>query len=349
MRLYTSPSGKTAVACLTCLVMVMCARPAFGQEDVPVADRLAEAFRYYGELEFDKGLAITKELFERPDLKSRDSIAIYAVMSMLTYCKGKDFMDKSYTYLEKMAAIGPCTINLPYEFWPQQLRDHWYKIAQAKNALVCPAGSQEIQTIAIMEFDNYSVGEYQEQLGFITKGLADFFETDFAKISDLKVVERDKIEYILREIELAKSGMVSAATAVQVGKLLGAQLMVFGSITQLDSRETRMLVKVVKVETSEIIAAVEKSGKPDYFKMEKELVKELADKLNITLNEETVQLLDASGTSSADAATLYSQGLFYMDQYDYKKAFEYFKLAYEKDNTFAEAKRKMDIYRPLAT
>jgi hypothetical protein len=125
--------------------------------------------------------------------------------------------------------------------------------------------------------------------------------------------------------------------------------MVFGSISQFDSREARMLVKAVKVETSEIIATVTKEGKPDYFKMQKELVKELAEKLDITLNKETVEFIDESGTESADAAALYSQGLFYMDQYDYKKAYEFFKRAYDKDNSFTEAKRKMDIYRPLAS
>ena len=41
-------------------------------------------------------------------------------------------------------------------------------------------------------------------------------------------------------------------------------------------------------------------------------------------------------------------GLDYMDKYDYKKAYEHFKTAYELDNSFVEAKRKMEIYRPLA-
>jgi TolB-like protein len=340
-------TGAVAGALVFLLVLTT---PLCAQDTAKVADKLSEAFQYYTQLEFDKGLAVTAGLLERKDLEPRDSIAIYAVMSMLTFSKGKDFIDKSMQFLDKMAEIGPCKMHLPYEFWPQQLRDHWYKIARAKNALACPEDAQrDITTIAIMEFDNYSVGKFQEELGYITKGLADFFETDFALISKLRVVERDKIDYILKEVELSESGKVSAAAAVQAGKLLGAQLMVFGSITQLDAKETRMLVKVVKVETSEIIAAVEKKGKPDYFAMEKDLVKELAQKLNLTLNPETVQLLDESGTQSADAATLYSQGLYYQDRYEYKQAYEYFKMAYEKDNTFAEAKRKMDIYRPLAS
>jgi len=332
------------------LMTLMTAGQVMGQGETKVAVRLAEAFKFYTDLEFDKGLAVAQELLARSDLDGRDSIAIYAVMSMLTYSKGKAHIDSSFDYLEKMASIGPCQLHLPYEFWPQQLRDRWYSIAQKKNALVCPEDAgRDIKTIAIMEFDNYSVGKFQEELGFVTKGLADFFETDFAAISDLKVVERDKIDYILKEIELSQSGQVSSASAVEAGKLLGAQLMVFGNIMQTDSKTARMLIKVVKVETSEIVATVTKEGKPDFFAMEKELVKELAQKLNLTINDEAARFIDESGTESNDAATLYSKGLYYMDQYQYKEAYEHFKMAYEKDNTFAEAKRKMDIYRPLAS
>ena len=74
--------------------------------------------------------------------------------------------------------------------------------------------------------------------------------------------------------------------------------------------------------------------------------------LDVMRNETSLlygAMLDAGGTESFDAATLYSKGLHYMDKYDYKKAYDFFKLAYEKDNSFVEAKQKMDIYRPLAT
>ncbi len=333
-----------------CLMSILFVAPVCAQGESPVAEKLGQALKFYGDLEFDKGLETAGQLLNQENLNIRDSMAIYSVMSMLVYGKGEEYIVKSYTYLEKMAALGPCTIQLPYDFWPQQLRDQWYKIVQAKGSLVCPEeGDQKIKTIAIMEFDNYSVGKYQEELGFITRGLADFFESDFSKLSSLKVVERDKVDYVLKEIELSKSGMVEKSTAIRVGKLLGAQIMVFGNVTQLDDRHAKMLVKAVKVETSEIVASVEKEGKPDYFKMEKELVKELAEKLDLTLDKETVSLIDESGTESLDAATLYSRGLCHMDKYDYKKAYEFFKMAYEKDDTFAEAKRKMDIYRPLAS
>lgn len=328
---------------------VLLAIPAAAQTTKSVGDMLSDVIKCYTDADFDKGIAAAHELMNRKDLNAKDSVAIYAALSMLTYAKGEQYLSNSFEFLEKIAAMGPCTIPLPYDFWPQQVRDQWYKILRNRSMLTCPSDSNSaIKTIAIMEFDNFSTGKYQQELGFVTKGLADFFENDFSKISSLKVVERDKIDYILKEIQLSQSGMVSQAAAVQVGKLLGAQLMVFGSVTQIDDKTAKMLIKVVKVETSEIIASVDKEGKPDLFKMEKEMVPELAKKLDLTINPQTKALLDENGTESADAATLYSKGLFYMDQYNYKKAYEFFKSAYEKDKNFAEAKRKMDIYRPLA-
>jgi len=336
------------MAGLVILAIGLISIPAQAQEKASVVDKLAEALDAYSELEFEKGISIAKELLKRNDLNDKDSIVIFEALSIITYAKGEQYRRKAFDYLNKISGIGPCLITLPRDIWPSELRDQWYNLTKAKDLLICPEDVEpEIKTIAIMQFDNYSVGKFQEQLGYLSKGLADFFEHDFAKISSLKVIERDKIDFVLKEIELQQSGKVDKATAARVGKILGAQLMVFGSITQLDNKHTRMIVRVVKVETSEIIASVDREGKPDYVKMEKELVEEIAGQLDIILPERTKNALKESGTDSMDAATLYSKGLDYIDKYEYKKAYEFFKLAYEKDSSFSEAKRKMDIYRPL--
>jgi TolB-like protein len=323
--------------------------PTLAQPEPTTAEKLGEALKYYSELDFEKGLAIANEQLARKNLSTEDSIAIFEVLSIITYAKGEEYLQKSIDYLEKISHIGPCVISLPHEIWPRQLRDKWYGILKGKNALLCSDQSKPgVKTIAIMEFDNFSVGKYQQELGYLSKGLADFFEHDFAKISDLKVIERDKIDFVLKELELQKSDKVDQSTAVQVGKILGAQYMVFGSITQLDEKNTRMIVRAVKVETSEIVASVDKEGRPEYYKLEKELVEELAKKLDFQVNDQTKNLILEGGSVSTDAVTLYSQGLAFMDKYDYKAAYQYFKRAYELDNKFVEARRKMEIYRPLA-
>lgn len=347
--MYQAKHLKTFIIASCVLLMTFCATgQVVGQDKVNVVDALAEALNYYAELEFDKGIEVARGLLEQDNLTAKDSVAILETLSIITYAKGEDYLKQSVEYLEKISQIGPCVTHLPQEIWPRELRDNWYKLLKQMNQLSCDQGGPtEITTIAIMEFDNHSIGEYQEKLGSLAKGLADFFEHDFSKISTLRVVERDKIDFILKEIELQQSGAVDVATAVKVGKILGAQLMVFGSITQLDDKNTRMVVRAVKVETSEIVASVDKEGKPEYSKMEKELVKELAGILDIQLSDEITKLIEQGGTGSIDATTHYSMGLEYMDRYDYKNAYEHFKQAYELDNEFVEAKRKMEIYRPL--
>ncbi len=336
---------------VTFLSVSFAVNSVFAQGEATVAEKLAEALRLYKppDMEFEKGIAIAEELFERDDLLPQDSIAIYEVLSILTYAKGEDYLKKSFSYLDKISLVGPCIIHLPHDMWPSELRDKWYNILKAKESLACPEEKgSHVKTIAIMEFDNFSVGKYQMELGPLGKGLADFFEHDFGKISSMKVVERDKINYVLKEHELQKSGAIEPSTAVRVGRILGAHYMVFGSITQLDDKRTRMTVRVVSVETSEIITSVDKEAKPEYFKLEKELVEELAKKLDITLSDDVKALIKEGGTESLDATTFYSRGLEYMDRYDYKKAYEFFKKAYDLDNSFVEAKRKMEIYQPLA-
>jgi len=324
----------------------------YAQADSKIAAKLAEALdhRIYGR--FDEGLAITNALLQRDDLTAKDSIAVFEVMSIIYFSKGEDYYKKSYEYLERISSIGPCVIELPHDIWPKGLRRHWYSLVSAKDALTCRGAGGEspgIQNIAVMPFDNFSVGEFQEQLGALGAGLADFFQYDFAKVSSLTVIERDKIDYLLEEQKLVTEGKVDEASAIQVGKILGAHLMVFGSFTQIDSRQTRVVIRAVNVETSEIVAQVSAEGRPDYFKIEKQLVADLANELNITLTKEDKQLIDEGGTDSYDATTLYAEGLRFEDKYDYQKAYEFFKRAYDTDPKFEEARRKMDIYRPLAT
>ncbi len=314
-----------------------------------IAKKLAQAIDYYLDGLFVKGLAITDELIMESGLTASDSIAIYEVKSIITYAQGVQYKNNAYGYLDRISDIGHCLIPLPREIWPTELRDRWYQLCKMKNMLACPQDKDEpdIQTIAIMEFDNFSTKDYQEELGDLSKALADFFEFDFSRFSSLKVVERDKIDYILREIIMIEEGKVDKATAARVGKILGAQLMVFGSISQYSANKARMTCRVVKVETSEIIISADREGKPNFVEMEKELVKDLAEQLNLMVSKDTYLDIDKSGTSDMDAAKLYSMGLKYLDKYNYKMAYDYFKRAYDKDQSFVEAKRKMAIYRPL--
>jgi tetratricopeptide (TPR) repeat protein len=335
-------------ALLSCLIVgsAICAGGAAAAD--PVTKQVHDALDLAAETKGEQALALLNPLLDRKDLTDQDRIGMYAALGAICYSIGEKQYDRAFAYLEKIRELDPCLVHLPAGYWCDPLRTEWYRTLQANQQLTCPSTSPDLRTIAIMEFDNYSAGKYQEELGFIAKGLSDAFEADFRDLDGLDVVERDKIEFVLKEIMMSKEGLVDESTAVRAGKLLGAQIMVFGSIMQLDGKSARMLVKAVKVETSEILATAERTGKPDFFTMQKELTKELARKLDIVINPQTEQIIDANGSDNNAAGVLYAKGLDSLDRYDYTKAYEYFKKAYELDNTYSEAKDKMDIYRPLA-
>ncbi|MCH8873811.1 tetratricopeptide repeat protein, partial [candidate division KSB1 bacterium] len=92
-------------------------------------------------------------------------------------------------------------------------------------------------TIAVLSFKN--LGESREY-DPLQKGLAQMLITDLAKVKKLKVVERLKLQTLLAEIELGSSGVVDAATAPRVGKLIGAKKLVSGAFTDLAGDDFRI-------------------------------------------------------------------------------------------------------------
>jgi TolB-like protein len=79
--------------------------------------------------------------------------------------------------------------------------------------------------LAIIYFDN-SGGE--PSMDKLKKGLADMLITDLSNIHMLDIVERDKLESILKEQKLSNSKDFDPSTAAKVGKLLGAQIILTG-------------------------------------------------------------------------------------------------------------------------
>ncbi|MFH1372686.1 MAG: CsgG/HfaB family protein [bacterium] len=314
----------------------------------PVPDLVTSGYGKYVRGQLDDAIGIGQALLGRDDLTSRDSIAVFELLSLSFYARGQNYRDTAYGYLERIAEVGLCLNRLPQEFWPSQLCDTLYGIKRARNVLTCPRdGTSEIRTIAFLPLVNYSIGEYIEKNRLVGGALSEFLVYHFSSFGELDVVERSLIDNIIKEHKLVRDSLIDAGSAIRVGKLLGAHLMVFGSITQFDDRNARMTARVVQVETGLILTMVIKEGRPDFKKMEQELVEELAEKLELTLTKETRHNLKQGGTESMDALQHYAEGLQLIDRYDYKRAYDCFRKALEMDSTFIQAQQKIDTYRPL--
>lgn len=102
-------------------------------------------------------------------------------------------------------------------------------IAQASN-------SQNKVRIAVLDFDYSSVGNpsFLSYFSGGAVGISDLLVNELVKSGQYSVIERSQIEAILKEQNLAASGRVDASTAASIGRLLGVEKVILGSVTQLD-------------------------------------------------------------------------------------------------------------------
>jgi TolB-like protein len=121
-------------------------------------------------------------------------------------------------------------------------------------------GAQEDQQdrrpgVAVLRFDNGgSHGPQAEEGDFaaLEVGLQQMLLTELAQSTDLRIVERGRLNDLLAEQDLSAEGRTAPGNAVQIGKLVGARYVVLGSFTDLFG-QFRMDARVVDTETGDIL------------------------------------------------------------------------------------------------
>jgi len=189
-----------------------------------------------------------------------------------------------------------------------------------------PAAAQDSRPgIGVLSFENGgSYGLESEDYDAFEIGLQQMLITELAINTDLRLVDRGRIQEVLAEIELGASGKVDANTAARIGKIVGAKYMILGGFIDWYS-DLRFDARIVEVETSEIVQAKFVRGKRgDMFDM----VVELADQ--VTRGAELAPLSQSLMNErkdiklSEEAVRLYTKGVFYQDRGDNERAIELF-------------------------
>ncbi len=153
----------------------------------------------------------------------------------------------------------------------------WLALFLAPASLLAQNTPQLKKRIAVMTFEDKTSQAYS--YGFIGKdagdGFAEMLTTALVKTDDYIVIERNQLAQLLQEQGLGQSGIVTQESAAQVGKVLGAELVVFGAVSEFgysqqssggstrkfglgvdNSKATVAVdVRIVDPSTSEIVAA----------------------------------------------------------------------------------------------
>ena len=175
----------------------------------------------------------------------------------------------------------------------------------------------------------------------LERGIADLIVNDLSRSKLLTIVERERMQAILDEVKLAQSGRVDAGTAVRAGKLIRAGRIVNGALTELPEQSLRIDAAVVDASTSQAAGSASGDDRLDeIFALEKKIVLNLFDALDIELSAAERKQVEERPTKSLAAFLAYSSGLMAQDNGDFEGAARHYNDAVRADPSFKGAVQK---------
>lgn len=173
-------------------------------------------------------------------------------------------------------------------------------LALASVAVVAPAivEAQAKPVIAVLYFDNNSIGKDRADYEGVGKGIADMLITDMASNPNVQIVERERVQSLLTEQSLTKAGTIDPQTAIKLGKIIGAQYMITGGFMS-DGRGTFVLTaRAINVQTSAITNPTRITSKGDDVLG---LIAQLSNKLSSEMKLPALRVGEAGGMGAVPA------------------------------------------------
>jgi TolB-like protein len=208
------------------------------------------------------------------------------------------------------------------------------------------------------------------ELAALPKGLCFMLITDLSQVKQLLVVERTRLQALLEEMGLGRSGLVEPGTEPRIGRLLGARFLVGGEIsmgTACPSPSTGSIDQVLdmgiqvspgllNVPDGQMQALPAVGGRvSQLFQMEKEILFALVERLGLALSEDQRRMLSRPATTDGRAMYYFFMGLMYSDLQRYRQSAGYYEKALKADPGFNWPRAALDelrqrgLYQPPRT
>ena len=204
------------------------------------------------------------------------------------------------------------------------------------------ANEQQISTAAIPErtlgVTPLRISARDTSLAPLAYGLADLLMTDLARSGSIRVVDRMRLDALLRELQLTSTGRVDQTTAPRVGKLVQARRLIVGSLTEQANGQIGIDARVADIATGEVRTAVTaQSTLNDILAAEKELAFKIFAELGVTLTPAERIAVEQRATQNLAALLAYSRGVRYDVEGRYDAAAAEYQNALRLDPSFALA------------
>jgi TolB-like protein len=213
--------------------------------------------------------------------------------------------------------------------------------------LALPAlAAPEKPRVAVLYFD---VNHNDPKMQVLRKGLAQMLITDLAADPAVTLIERDRLEEVLKELDLQQSKHVDQASAAKIGKLLGTKYQVAGQITELvGSNDVVFEARIIDAERGYAFAAAEKpmrvkAAASDMFDAEQLLLQKIAGALAAAEKRAPPELPKKVGAKvKIETAVKYSEALDALDKKDKAQARQKLEQVVKEQPDFLLASMELD-------
>ena len=104
---------------------------------------------------------------------------------------------------------------------------------------------------SVLDFTDLQ-GQPTELGRFLAQEVADKLVSD---VHSFTLVDRTNLQQLLRENKLTEEGLVNPETGQKLGRLVGIDTLIFGTVTPIGQQIVRLSVRAVAVETGKVVAA----------------------------------------------------------------------------------------------
>lgn len=198
-------------------------------------------------------------------------------------------------------------------------------------------------TVAVLPLEQGPTSQEHAGLG---GPLAGMLVADLMQVEGLTLVERSQLDALLAEIELSGSGYLDPSTAVEAGRLSGAEQVVIGSYSVVDGLFL-LEARRVEVASGEVLEAGSVSGPvQDFVSVEKALVRELVPELGGEWSAVVAEQVELQApTASFDAFAAYGLGLSQSQAGQVDQAAASWSRAVELDPSYGDARAALVALR----
>lgn len=171
----------------------------------------------------------------------------------------------------------------------------------------------------------------------LERGLAALVVSDLSHVRSMRLVERERLQALLDEMQLTANGRTDPTTGARSGHLVGAGQVVQGQFQDLPGG---VRIDAAMVRATDAQVAATGTGRDQLnllFDVEKSVVFQLLNKMNVPLTPAESIAISERPTRDLQAFLLYSRGLEAQDRGDFQAASASFRAASQRDPTFQAA------------